>query len=111
MPTPPTIDPDQVLPFPAISVVLNDARPRVEISGTQHPLEGNDLATLRENARRRIARTAQALGRPVQATAHEPTGNWLLIVHPDGTVQAGEAVTPAKGSRRQRALHRFRRDR
>jgi hypothetical protein len=103
-PTPPSVDPNTVLPFPSISVVLNDDRPRVEIAGTHHLLEGDDLDQLRENARLRMAKTAQALGRPVQATAHEPTGSWSLIVHPDGTIQAGSEVEVVKPSRRQRRL-------
>ena len=99
-PTPPSIDPDRVLPFPSINVVLNDDQPRVEIAGTQHLLEGHDLDELRENARIRMTKTAEALGRPVRATAHEPTGSWALIVHPDGTIQPGPAIPDAKKPRR-----------
>jgi hypothetical protein len=99
MPTPPHVDPDRVLHFPAIEVFLNDAQPRVTISGTEYVLEGHDLDSMRENARIRVARTAQSLGRPVRVTAHEPTGSWPLIIHPDGTVQDGPAPpTPTKGN-------------
>lgn len=94
------IDPTTVLPFPSISVVLNDDQPHVDIAGTQHPLEGRDLDQLRDNARRRITKTAEALGRPVQAIAHEPGGNWSLIIHPDGTVQDGPALPTIPKARR-----------
>jgi hypothetical protein len=86
---PPASDPAQVLPFPEINIVLNDNRPRIEIAGTEHPLTGQDLVEMREDARKRIAQTATALGRPVRATAYEAGRTWSLIVHPDGTIQDG----------------------
>lgn len=100
-PTPPGLDPDQVLPFPSITVVLDEHPPRVEISGVQHYLEGDDLAQLRDSARLRMAKTAEALGRPVRAIAHEPDGSWSLVVYPDGTVQPGPAIGAEKRPRRR----------
>jgi hypothetical protein len=99
-PTPPSIDPDQVLPFPSITVVLHEDPPRVEISGVRHLLAGDDLDQLRENARLRMAKTAEALGRPVRAISHEPSGSWSLIVHPDGSVQQGAAIEEARKPRK-----------
>lgn len=98
----------QVLPWPAIEVFLDGPRPRVVIAGTEHLLGGDSLEVRRENAMFRMAKTAKALGRPVQATAHEATGNWLLIVRPDGTLQPGAAITDTKKARRRlfgRKLH------
>lgn len=88
---PPSVDPDQVLPFPAINIVLNDDRPRIEIAGAEHQLTGQDLVEMRENARKRIAQIATTLGRPVRATAYETAGIWSLIIQPDGTVQESPA--------------------
>jgi hypothetical protein len=79
------------LPFPEINIVLNDDRPRIEIAGTEHPLTGQDLVEMREDARKRIAHTATILGRPVRVTAYEQIGTWVLVIHPDGTVQDGPA--------------------
>jgi hypothetical protein len=97
-------DPDQVLPFPEINIVLNDDRPRIEIAGAEHPLTGQDLVEVREDARKRIAHTATILGRPVRVTAYESVGTWSLVIHPDGTVQ--EASTPAPGSGRRGIIRR-----
>jgi hypothetical protein len=99
-PPPPHIDPDQVLPFPAIEVILNDGEPRIEISGTRHLLEPRELDKVRDEARQQIARTAQILGRPVRVTAHEPTGTWRLVIHPDGTVQDGAVLHNERGKGR-----------
>lgn len=99
-PPPPRGDPDQVLPFPEINIVLNDDRPRIEIAGAEHPLTGQDLVEMRENARKQVAQTATALGRPVRATAYEPDGTWVLVIHPDGTIHDGPAA-PFAGRRRR----------
>src|SRR5262245_52373638 len=95
-PPPPSADSGEVLPFPEINIVLNDDRPRLEIAGAEYPLDGQDLVEMRENARKRIAQTATALGRPVWATAYDVTGTWRLIIHPDGTVADGTQRTPKR---------------
>lgn len=96
---PPPVDRGQVLPFPQIDIVLNDGRPRLVIAGAEHPLTGQDLVELRENAIKRIAQTATALGRPVRATAYEAGGTWLFVIHPDGTVEDA-AQRPSKRTRK-----------
>lgn len=68
-PPPTPADPSRALPFPRIDIVLNDGRPRLIIAGTEHPLTRQDLVDMREQARKRIAQTATALGRPVRVTA------------------------------------------
>jgi hypothetical protein len=98
---PPPVDPNQVLPFPQIDIVLNDDRPRLVIAGAEHPLTGQDLVELRENAIKRIAQTATALSRPVQATAYEARRIWSLVIHPDGTVADGPQVPAPQRPRRQ----------
>lgn len=102
---PPPVDPGQVLPFPQIDIVLNDGRPRLVIAGAEHPLTGQDLVELRENAIKRIAQTATALGRPVRATAYDPEGTWQLVIHPDGTIQ-NNPTRPARDRRRGIFRHR-----
>ena len=75
-----------------------------------HPLTGQDLVEMREDARKRIAQTATALGRPVRATAYEQSGTWpLIIIHPDGTIQENPAEPLA--NRRRGFFHRGRRGR
>ncbi|MFG1913065.1 hypothetical protein [Kribbella sp. NPDC048928] len=100
-PPPPHAGQGQVLPFPQIDIVLNDDRPRLVVAGAEHPLTGQDLVELRENAIKRIAQTATALGRPVRVTAYEAESTWPLIIHPDGTVTDGSHLSPPGRPRRQ----------
>jgi hypothetical protein len=76
-PTTPSIEPDQVPSHKSTSSSMRIRR--ASRFRVHHLLEGNDLTQLREDARLRMAKTTEALGRPVWAISHEPHRSWSRL--------------------------------
>ncbi len=82
------------------AVVRPDGSAEVTINGTSHPVAAASV----EAARRAVldmvrGQTAAQLGRPVRVDTIDPSGQWQLIVHPDGAVSEaapGDPLTPPR---------------
>ncbi|MGL4340138.1 MAG: AAA family ATPase [Rhodoglobus sp.] len=73
----------------------DDGSGEITINGTSHPIDTTTLADARTAILARATDTAAKMQRPVRLTTRGPEGEWPLIVHPDGTVEAdpeGEAL-------------------
>lgn len=84
--------------WPRIEAVARpDGTGELTIDGTSYPVQAPTVEEARLTILSRIADTAADLQRPVRVLASEPDGQWSLIVHPDGRVQAddGLPVSPA----------------
>ncbi|GAA4689735.1 hypothetical protein APR04_002680 [Promicromonospora umidemergens] len=78
--------------WPRIEAVARpDGTGELTIDGTSHPIQALTVEEARLTILTRIADTAAELQRPVRALASGPDGQWPLIVHPDGRVQADES--------------------
>ena len=64
----------------------------VTINGTSYPIETATLDDARAAILARVAETAGKMQRPVRVTTTGPDGEWPLIVHPDGSVEADDSL-------------------
>ncbi|MBD3782984.1 MAG: ATPase, partial [Micrococcales bacterium] len=64
----------------------------VTINGTSYPIETTTLEDARAAILARVAETAGKMQRPVRVTTTGPDGEWPLIVHPDGSVEADDSL-------------------
>ena len=64
----------------------------VTINGTSYPIETATLEDARAAILARVAETAGKMQRPVRVTTTGPDGEWPLIVHPDGSVEADNSL-------------------
>ena len=64
----------------------------VTINGTSYPIETATLEDARAAILARVAETAGKMQRPVRVTTTGPDGEWPLIVHPDGSVEADDSL-------------------
>ena len=81
-----------VPPWPRIEAVTRpDGTGEFTIDGTSHPIQAATVEEARQTILARIADTAAKIGRPVRVTTSGPDGQRLLIVHPDGAVQADDS--------------------
>ncbi|WP_422117715.1 hypothetical protein [Brachybacterium sp. UNK5269] len=88
--------------WPHVAATLNpDGTAHVTISGSTTPVRGSSIEDARGQVLARITATAAKLGRPVRAEVTDPDGQWMLIVHPNGTVEE-DPTTPRKRSRSAR---------
>ena len=83
------------------AVTREDGTGEVTINGTSHPIATATGAEARSAIIAVVVDTAAKMGRAVRVATTGPDGDWPLIVHPDGTVEAGEA-DEAPASRRNR---------
>ncbi|TFC21175.1 MinD/ParA family ATP-binding protein [Cryobacterium glucosi] len=65
------------------------------IDGVGQQVTAGDEAGVREEIINRVTDAARALGRPVRLTADDEQGQWPLVVHPDGEVEAAGDFIPA----------------
>ena len=80
---------DTVPAWPKIdATVRSDGTGYVTINGTSHPIEETSLDRARAAVLARVAETAAKVGRPVRVATSSPDGDYPLIVHPDGSVDA-----------------------
>ena len=78
--------------WPRIEAVTRpDGTGELTINGTSHPIQAPTVEEARQMILTRIADTAAELQRPVRALASGPDGQWPLIVHPDGRVEADDS--------------------
>ncbi|PUB25417.1 hypothetical protein C8K30_107163 [Promicromonospora sp. AC04] len=83
---------DSVPEWPRIEAVARlDGTGELTIDGISHPIQALTVEEARLTILTRIADTAAELRRPVRALASGPDGEWPLIVHPDGRVQADDS--------------------
>lgn len=79
--------------WPRIEAVARpDGSGELTIDGTSYPVQASTVEEARLTILARIADTAAELQRPVRVLASEPDGQWSLIVHPDGRVQADDGL-------------------
>jgi len=65
------------------------------IDGVGQQVTAGDEAGVREQIINRVTDAARELGRPVRLTADDEQGQWPLVVHPDGEVEAAGDFIPA----------------
>ena len=82
--------------WPRIEAVARpDGTGELTIDGISYPVQASTVEEARLTILARIADTAAELQRPVRVLASEPDGQWPLIVHPDGRVQADDGTVDA----------------
>ena len=81
-----------------------DGSGELTINGTSYPIETASPQAARNEIIRRVTDTAAKIGRPVRVATAGPDGNWPIIVHPDGTIEADPTPQepPAGRGRRDR---------
>lgn len=88
---------ETIAAWPRIAGTVHaDGTSEVTISGTVHPLNTTSLDDARTSIVGLVAETAQKLGRTVRATMTDPDGQWPLLVHGDGRVEADTQVEPKR---------------
>ncbi|MEA9998218.1 chromosome partitioning protein [Cryobacterium sp. RTS3] len=65
------------------------------IDGAGQQVTARDEAGVREEIINRVTDVAREIGRPVRLTADDEQGQWPLVVHPDGEVEAAGDFIPA----------------
>ncbi|MGI5186650.1 hypothetical protein ACQEVI_00705 [Promicromonospora sp. CA-289599] len=79
--------------WPRIEAVARpDGTGELTIDGVTYPVQAPTVEEVRLMVLARIADTAAELQRPVRVLAIELDGQWPLIVHPDGRVQADDGL-------------------
>jgi len=93
---------DTVPGWPHIEAVTReDGTGEVTINGTSHPIATATAAEARSAIITVVVDVAAKMGRAVRVATTGPDGDWPLIVHPDGTVEPGEAPTSRRNRRAQ----------
>ncbi|WP_298459124.1 chromosome partitioning protein [uncultured Cellulomonas sp.] len=77
----------------ARAVIHPDGAAEVALAGVVQQFAAQDLARVAGNITEYIAERAAGDGRPVRVELQDPDGEWLLVVHPDGTVEEAGAPT------------------
>jgi MinD-like ATPase involved in chromosome partitioning or flagellar assembly len=101
---PVTVEAHQVVPtWPQIiAIVYEDGRGEVTVDGDRHSVTAADLAAARTAVLAHISTTTAAeLRRAVRIDTFDPEGQWQMIVHPDGRVEAAEDGAPATTPQRR----------
>ncbi|MEV8241982.1 FHA domain-containing protein [Microbacterium testaceum] len=94
-------------PVPAYPVVFvdvaADGSAHVNVAGRHEHFDPNDPATTRQAVTAYAAAIAAELRRPVRMKITDPDGQWLVAVHPTGTVtELADAPEKPKRPRRQK---------
>ena len=88
----------QAAQWPLAQAKINpDGTAEVTIGGTENTLAAETMEEVRALSIELLAAKATQLGRPLRAIAQDPTGQWPIIVHPNGTVTTDETnpTTPS----------------
>ncbi len=81
--------------WPRVEATLTvDGAATVTIAGVAHPVTASTIDEARPLVVGLIARQAAQLGRPIRALMSDPTGQWPLIIAPDGGVEADPQTAP-----------------
>ena len=85
------------LPLPPhLSVRLDpDATGELLVDGSRERFAEASTEQLREVVLGRVGQIAASAGHPVQLTVSDEEGDWLLVVHPDGTIGDEEELAAA----------------
>ena len=87
-------------PWPdVVATVREDGSAEVTIAGLEHRVHEDTLDLARDAIVAHVGEhAARAWGRPVRLLTTDPAGQWKLIVHPDGKIEAAEPSTyPTRG--------------
>lgn len=79
----------------ATATVEVDGSAILSLDGTDHKFAGTSVETTRLRIRELVAEYAAKTGQPQTLKAHDSTGTWQTIIHPDGRTEAVSA--PAAG--------------
>lgn len=74
-----------------------DATAELSVDGEREEFAAESLEELRDAVLTRVTAVAADLGRPVQLTAEDDDGAWLLAVHPDGEIGEEEPLEADPG--------------
>lgn len=75
--------------WPRIQALTHrDGTGELTINGTSYPIQTTSPQDARDEIVRRVVETAQKINRPVRVATTGPDGEWPLIVHPDGHIEA-----------------------
>lgn len=86
---------DTTATWPRVEAIIHDdGTGEVTIGGTTHPIRTESLPEARTAVVGIVSQTADKLGRQVRATMTDPTGQWPLVIHADGTVEADQTKPP-----------------
>lgn len=84
------------LDLPTIPLITarfrGDATAELSVDGTREEFAADSVEELRDVVLARVTAVAADLGRPVQLTAEDDDGAWLLAVHPDGEIGEEEPL-------------------
>ncbi|ANF32605.1 hypothetical protein A0130_13830 [Leifsonia xyli] len=86
-------------PSPQLSARFSpDATGELIVDGVPQRFAAESTERLREAVLGRVGEIAAAAGRPVRLTVSDEEGDWLLAVHPDGSIGDEEALSVAQGA-------------
>ncbi len=77
----------------ATATLEADGSAILSLDGTDHKIGGTSVETTRQRIRELVTEYAAKTGQPQTLEAHDSTGSWQTIIHPDGRIEA--ASTPA----------------
>lgn len=77
----------------AHGTIHDDGTGEVAINGTIRPVTGDSVDAARGIIIGMIADTARTLSTDMRVTMSDPDGQWPLIIHPDGTIEADSPTT------------------
>lgn len=84
------------LDLPTIPLITarfrGDATAELSVDGEREEFAADSVEALRDAVLTRVTAVAADLGRPVQLTAEDDDGAWLLAVHPDGEIGEEEPL-------------------
>ena len=74
-----------------------DATGELVVDGSREEFAEASTERLREAVLRRVGEIAASAGRPVQLMVSDEEGDWLLVVHPDGSIGDEEPLPEGAG--------------
>ena len=84
------------LDLPTIPLITarfrGDATAELSVDGQREQFAADSVEEVRDSVLARVTAVAADLGRPVQLTAEDDDGAWLLAVHPDGEIGEEEPL-------------------
>ncbi|MEV8214150.1 AAA family ATPase [Leifsonia sp. NPDC077715] len=86
-------------PSPQLSARFSpDATGELIVDGVPETFAAESTERLREAVLGRVGEIAASAGRPVRLTVSDEEGDWLLAVHPDGSIGDEEALSVSYGA-------------